>query len=999
MTTRAIGTQRSARLSIGALLAVLALVASIVGSIATASAAEKAAQIRFPAPLRFHGVLEGIPAAPNAVSPGVFAIDDARREMYASYVDVSEGFGAAAKLVLNRYDLRGSGVPDLIDSRPVEGAGIAFGGNREPYSTAYDADRGIAMFSSTGNTGAFVDRFDVRSAKTLPSFNVTQSLPGFSAVGMTYSAHDDRLYLLGELSGTSAVGIISDALIGAYRGAPVVVALDAETGEREWVRAIPQCQQPLVTFGVGGLVARSELRDALYFFCQPGGSAAFAGPAAGSRNPGQSALIRLGISPDAGQPEAAAFGVEVFPVSGSYKDGGNTGIGAFDPATDRVIVQSRATRTPGAWVFDGRLDAWVGFITAPSSNNSFLGVNPRTGRHYMGGQLAAGAPPSEAYLNIADARLSPVPQGQTIALADGTGIGYGPALIALDPATQRLFPGRVGPDAQIAVIEDMTPVQTVDDSIDFDALTSDEKITDATLVQYSGGAAGFGANVRLAGGAGAGTSGAPGFAGETLRSLGLAGMPPCASVPVEQVADDVSCVSSGDREVTLGSVPTVDVRNSGASAQAIALKFDDNTEAERDGTRRTVRDRTDGKDDGPSRVLQPAFGRVDCLDGGADKQDRETPEHPLGAARVVCDLAHNAVTATSEFGDIAGQPLGISSSSFDTSSSRRGNSTVTDSVAAARGVRIGAEDGPHVTFGAVRTITRTVAGGRPGTTLARWERTLTGVSVYDQAGKEILSAPGCSTTITAQGGHKTTTTDIGECKTIVAAANDALDGRAELRLPMPQMDATPKGAFAAINKTQRDFLQASTMQNEDRKAIPGLEAIVFNDGEEKSRLIVQMAAVESNAIFLISNFGSFPWGNGNEGNGEVDGDGDGAGSGGAGSAGGDRGGAKANDGAGGKGAGFTSGGAGTPGVGDAGLSDTGLIGDPLTASPMDTPLAEVASGGVASQIAAGLRWLARTPGEAALIGAMWLLFSGALMVAVRRGVLIHSLSNVTETSR
>ena len=971
-----------------ALATVATLLVALLLPAATAGAQEaKPSKISFPSEVRYHGVLAGIPKAVETANARVAAVDDKRRRLYAMYRD---GLGTATKYVLNSYDLAPGGNPPLLQSRVIKGAtltatGTGFGGDFEPYSTAYDERRQHVLFSKSGNTGVSIDRLDVRRSRALPPFNVTAEAPGFSPLGITYARGEDRIYLLGEITGTALVGTMA-GIPGLYRGVTAVVALDAESGKFAWVRPVSECQQPLVTYTVGSLIARSSLREALYFFCHAGGGDDLVGEFVGMRYPGQSALVRLNIDPTAAQADVRDFGVDVFPVSGQYKNGQKTGISAFDPRTDRVIVQSRTPRTPGAWVFDGRIDAWVGFITAPDSNNAFLAVNPRTGRHYMGGQTTAGAPPHNAYLNIVDARLSPVPQGLTIPLHDGTGLGDGGiARIALDSKTQRLFPNRVGTDRQIAVLEDTTPLQSAEPPLDFDSLTSDAPIRPDTLVQYSGGAAGFGANLRLVGGVGAGYGGIPGFIGEDLRTRGIGGVPPCASVGV----DEVSCVSAADRELTLGSVPSVDMRSSGTSARATALATDATTDAERDGARRNVRDRTDGKDDGPARALNPVFGSVDCLDGGGDRQHKSSPAHPLGSAEVTCDLAKDSVTAKSIFGDLTSAPLGISSSAYDTRAVRtkKGGATTT-TIAVAKGVRIGAPAGAHVSIGRVTAIARTKAGGRPGTTEAVWERTLSGVTIADATGKDVVSLPGCSTVVRAIGGKKTSVTESGDCGNVIASANDALKGRAYLRLPLPEIEATPRGAFAAVSKTQRDFLQASTLQNDDRRAVPGLEAILLNDGEEKSRLVVQLAGVEANSIFLISNFaGPHPWTNtggktplantsGESSNTDADPSSSGGGN------------APANapvSDAGASGSGGTAAGDPAPPVEDS-------VAAPATA---DAPVAaaDLASGPIASRVAAGLRWLARTPGEAALIGGMWLLFAGAFYTALRRGLLLRSLNS------
>ena len=955
----------------------LALLTTGLAGPAGAAAASANNGLTFPSQFEFHGVLAGIPGPKKALQANVLAVDEPRRRLYAMYQDVSAGFGPSIKQTLNTYDLVPEGVPALLDSTVVA-TGQGFGGNQEPYSTAFDPGRRHLLMSVTGNNGARVDRVDLVRRVALPPWDITAEVPGFSAVGMTYAQDEDRVYMLGEFSGTSAAGILLDFFGGAFRGGPAVVSLDAKTGELVWARPVPECQQPLVTFAVGSLIARSDMRDALYFFCHPGGSTFTAG-AVGARNPGQSALLRLNIDPRAEQADALDFDLDVFPVSGNYKNGNDTGVAAFDAVTDRFIVQSRAPTTPGAWVFDGRLDAWVGFVTAPDNSNSFIGVNPSSGRHYMA---------SGSYVNVSDVRLSPVPQGDTIGLNPKVGFGIGKARVAIDGPTRRLFPSRVGPEEQIAVIEDTTPSLRPEQPLDYDSLTSDVPIRPGTLVQYAGGASGFGANVRVAGGAAAGIGRIPGVGGDLARTIGVEGVPPCVSVGV----DDLRCVSGGDRQITVASVPTVDLRSSGASAQAMAVELDANTDGERDGTRRSVQDRTGGDEAGPAAVLAPPFRTVTCLDGGGDRQDTKA-EHPAGSARAVCDLAKESVTAMASAGDLAGGPVAIASSSFDTSVARTANAgAVTESHSVVRGLRIGQRGTASLTIGKVTTVARTVAGGRPGTASARWERRVSGVSVTDPGGREILSDPGCTTVVAASAGRKPTTTDGGDCAGLTTAVNDVLKGRVMLRLPTPRMEATPRGAFAAVGKTQRDFLQASTLQNDDRKSAPGVEAIVLNDGEEKSRLVVQLSAVEASSIFTISQFGSTPRGpNGptvKPDNAPPLGGFTGGGSRGNGSTG-----SSAADAAGpGAAASLDDRAAGA--LTDT-LSDLGTSEPEVTGPDAGQPLASdsLTGAGVADSVAAGLRWIARSPQEAALVALVWLLVLAALSPVVRRLFLLRQLSS------
>jgi hypothetical protein len=137
---------------------------------------------------------------------------------------------------------------------------------------------------------------------------------------------------------------------------------------------------------------------------------------------------------------------------------------------------------------------------------------------------------------------------------------------------------------------------------------------------------------------------------------------------------------------------------------------------------------------------------------------------------------------------------------------------------------------------------------------------VTGVTVTTAAG-EVAALGDCASTSASPG-----TTD---CDELAAEINDRLDFRMKLELPMPEMVATPKGAFAGFQQNQRDFLHARTVNNQgtaftgepESRAIPALQLTVINDSDERSRLILQFAAIQANSIYTISKapeFGDSP---------------------------------------------------------------------------------------------------------------------------------------------
>jgi hypothetical protein len=187
-----------------------------------------------------------------------------------------------------------------------------------------------------------------------------------------------------------------------------------------------------------------------------------------------------------------------------------------------------------------------------------------------------------------------------------------------------------------------------------------------------------------------------------------------------------------------------------------------------------------------------------------------------------------------------------------------------------------------------------------------------------------------------------------------------------VRFPLPKLTATPRGAFATVEEPENDFLDGLTTNNDDHAGIPGMEAIVFNDGGEKSRLLVQLATLRADSIFTRSPLPTFDLG------------GHGATS----TAGGDT--DRGNTGA----PGSTGVSGGVSGSDDlaATVSDPGPAPAPVVADgALGAPSATAAPGVVG--------WLvgARSPGEAALAAGVWSLFAAALAVAWRRRRLIETL--------
>ena len=718
----------------------------------------------------------------------IVQIDPVRQKLY--YVYLNDGDGLATWLV--EYDLR-SPVPTFVRSGEIGAPGEIPAAT--PYSTALDSARNRLLFmrpSQVGENTIFV--VDTKRFEASATWSLSQSVPGFFPMGMTYSSVDDRVYVVGELSQSL---VVANGAAGRKAVGPgtAIVALDGKTGAFVWATAMPECQQALHSIGLGALVARSGDRPALHVACSTGGSGA------GDAFPGQAGLMRVTVDPKAGPEEALGFGREFFPISGSYFSGSYAGIAAFDPKTNRFFLQSLATSTPGAWVFDGGLSAWVGFITAPNSRNYWTGLNTGTGKFYMGSPTSGEL---KGYLLVADGRATPVPQG---GLADLSVSGFMPT----DPSTNRVFVPTLDETRSgyfdWTVIRDETPEAEPLRPPDYDALTSDIEETADTVSNYSGGANGFGARAVLVGG----YRGALNFAGQFVT---------------------ISDVRSGDRGLTAARIPSIDLRPVGASATAQSLVQDSSTEAElKDGA-------------GVDWPWTPAS----CLDGSG--QAVETAGEGAGEAKVRCDLAKSSVTADTTFGAISGEGFTIGRSSFSASSLRDAKlGIVTSTTARVKGVDLAPPGGGSVSIGEIVATATTSAHGRPGTAKASWERTFSGVVVRDAEGK-----------VTQRAGECTSTARQDQCTGLAREMNKALGTRMQVDLFRPDVVLTPKGAFAGIQQTDGQYFNGRTVNGQGTsftsesgsRAVPALQFTVFNDSVERSRLLVQLASIQTNAIYTVA---------------------------------------------------------------------------------------------------------------------------------------------------
>jgi hypothetical protein len=686
--------------------------------------------------------------------------------------------------------------------------------------TTFDTTRNrLTLGYSNPDVGNHILEYDPETLDLIRTTQVAAVLPGFFLRGLTYDEAADRYYLLGEMTAVGAVLAIGQNVAVPATPGPAIVALDAETMRIAWVHELPECGVVLFDNTYGSLLGLSANQDVLYAFCY-GGNAA-------SAPSGQSTLLRVFIDADATAADAISFRREVFPISGSYAPGIGAGAGVigFDAVRERMVVQSRSAATPGGWIFDGLTGAWVGFVAAPNNRNAHMGIDEEAGRYYMGGVWQQGSS-VPGYVNVTDVGATPPPQGllndrHWISMPmfpdpDSDRIFTSVTLVQGDPPVAVLgepaFEGAQGqPLNPFVVLRDTTQPITPLPPLDLDGFTVD--LPDAKVRQdFTGAAEGFGARYLLVGGPEGITARTSSLAGQPTQTLGL---------------------GTGDRGVLLAAVPRVDLRQAGVGATGAVATTDQATVGDAEDTARDVGQNPE--------VFGFGDGMATCLDGNGDKIE-STQESELGTARVVCDLKalSGEVSATANEG-LTGGNVSVAGATFDTRTfhdPKRG--VVTETTATATGVRVGPKGGPNVQIKRIVAVAVTVANGRPGTTSATWERRVEGVS---SASGEV---PGGCRTVAAAGKDASIS---GNCDALAAAINRIAPKELEVTFPLPHLEATPKGAYAAVEEREVDYLDARTLNNDQSRAMPAMQVEVRNDNTEKSRLFIEFAAIRANSTF------------------------------------------------------------------------------------------------------------------------------------------------------
>ncbi|HEX9774926.1 MAG TPA: hypothetical protein VGB83_05030 [Actinomycetota bacterium] len=697
-----------------------------------------------------------------------------------------------------------------------------------PRRRVFVADRDSAL---GGEEHSVIRVLDLRTFQLSAGWDINKIIPGFFIQALTYSAEDDRVYVAGTVIGSSSEHTLTFFRAPYY---PVtVLALDAANGTLAWMRNLKMCVRPMTYAGDEGHIFRSVRHEALYVLC--------ARPDAyqdATMYPGPAGVLKLTISPIATSVEAASFPEEFYRASGGFfEQVGAVSRAVFDPTTERLSFLSSSRANPGAWVFDGAMSAWVGFVPTTSPKNFTLGADPATGHLYTLDGPRTG-------ILVTDLRATPVPRGQVHQTASQAGLlqAHLAKNIVVDPATRRIFVGVQGisteglVDSQhrLVAFKDVTPLAPPEPAAEFDQLTEGVPEGPNTLTNYSATARGFGMRGFLVG--------------------GISGLTSPARTGAVGGQVDRELATPGDRGFWVARLTSMDLRNVGASATAQAVVTDDVT---RDQLRTLQNDVESGNLTGAdpdalqespvsdrrtevASALEWRWSPASCLDPGGEPA-REDPSGPAGRATVECDLSQERAVAESRasaFGadHLSVGTIAVGSARFKATANRRiGEGASLGTLAVVDNLSIEIPGVGELRIAEIRNAVTTAAAGMDGTADVAARATISGARILDASGAVVYACEEC------------------DARVLARHVNDEFSHLMRIRVPKPDVIETKGGAFAAYREQMADYINDLVMNNDSSAAVPALHVEIYNDWAEKSRLVLQFAAIESSALYGVTS--------------------------------------------------------------------------------------------------------------------------------------------------
>jgi hypothetical protein len=558
--------------------------------------------------------------------------------------------------------------------------------------------------------------------------------------------------------------------------------------------------------------------------------------------------------PTAEQEQAGSFTASFYPAGAPLA----FSKGAGDPAAGLLVQLTSDGAHNKLYVFDAVHRAWTGSIPLKGMGVNIWGiaVDPTNGEAY--------SVTDSDVVAASQVTSLPVRLGNLASMGDlRTGNGAPPLF---DPATGRLFVlsspdtwttrdgTRVHPDAEMAVFQDVTRFSPVElTPPDPDAFTHEIPVTDQTQVSYQAIGSAYGLRVVQTGGLTATQLAAfanPAVPAGNACAIARQFVPaPCDGL--------VPSTYDGSRALTLGR-SDASTQNSGAVADAAPAELDTSTASEvtqlsSPATFLAGPFGTAGRDapNAPASPDEPASDQVSqrvapttCSDLGTGKSASDLPSAHSG-----CDSAgrkSDASATTSQFGVASPVQVAYAASNVATSNTPAGS--VVDVTAVARGISIDVPGGPSLHIGEVTSRATSRAAGRTGTAGATFNRTISEATVRDPQGKVVVSC-----------GFSTTPACDPRQLTIAMSKNSPFP--IQFLTPAPAspygiatgddgtqtVKGSPGGAKAEVIKTEYQFVNDANVNGDASHEVPGLQVIMVNDQQQPSRLVLQMAAVSTQA--------------------------------------------------------------------------------------------------------------------------------------------------------
>jgi len=318
------------------------------------------------------------------------------------------------------------------------------------------------------------DNAVVRAAVPLHAFAA-----GVKPWGMSYDASAQRLFVIGQRN-ADPTGLLGTNTVQLAAVSPV-------TGEGVWSApySVPSCQKVVADALQAGVHYNSVAKH-VFLGCGTGTLIA-------TNEPGTPTVASI----DVRDPAALADAVDGPGLTNLHPLGGIYGIGEslVDAAAGKLVMISKGNGVPSqaAWIFDEVHEAFTGVVNAGDNNVTGVGLDPATGRLFLGTTTA-----NDEALLLGNVRFLRTPQATHVPFK---GIS-GPEIVSVPFRHDLLIPTGNGVDRVVNVYRSKLADVAIPSASDPDASTSDlPEAPGRTAASYSGDVGAFGARIGQVGGA------------------------------------------------------------------------------------------------------------------------------------------------------------------------------------------------------------------------------------------------------------------------------------------------------------------------------------------------------------------------------------------------------------------------------------------------------------------------------------------------------------------